>query len=245
MAERDPGARVRHRARARRGAVPRADPLRSRAQGRARDDPVHAEHHRRAAHAHRVLAVRARHVPRRLAALRPRRATASSSSKASSNHPGSDASASRSADDPFLYPPGPCPNTSTSTRRTSSPKAGVKVSGRERWFELAAVLLLSLATRRHRVERLPGRPLERAAGPELRAGQRRPRAGQPGIDARRPGADPGPAQFQPLARGVQRGELAAHRSLSPPLPTGVRPRVRGVARAGPAATTRARSRPRC
>ena len=41
-----------------------------------------------AAHPHRVLAVRARHVPRRLAALRPRRATASSSSRDCSN-PGS------------------------------------------------------------------------------------------------------------------------------------------------------------
>ena len=40
------------------------------------------------AHAHRVLAVRARDVPRRLAALRPRHATASSSSKGSSS-PGS------------------------------------------------------------------------------------------------------------------------------------------------------------
>ena len=41
-------------------------------EGRARDDPLHAEHHRRTAHPHRVLALRARHVPRRLAALRPR-----------------------------------------------------------------------------------------------------------------------------------------------------------------------------
>ena len=88
VAERDPGPRLRHRARPRRGTVPRADPLRSRAEGRARVDPLHAEHDRRAAHAHRVLAVRARHVPRRLAALRPRHATASSSSKASST-PGS------------------------------------------------------------------------------------------------------------------------------------------------------------
>ena len=55
VAERDPGARVRHRAGARRGPVPRADPVGPGPQGRARGDPVHAEHDRRTAHAHRVL----------------------------------------------------------------------------------------------------------------------------------------------------------------------------------------------
>ena len=47
LAERDPGARVRHRARARRGPLPRADPVRPGPEGGARDDPLHAEHHGR------------------------------------------------------------------------------------------------------------------------------------------------------------------------------------------------------
>ena len=72
VAQRDPGARVRHHARARRRAVPRAGAVGPGAQGRPRAHPVHAQQHRRRAHAHRVLAARARHVPRRLAALRPR-----------------------------------------------------------------------------------------------------------------------------------------------------------------------------
>ena len=64
VAERHSGARVRHGACARGGVVPRADPQRSRPQGRARGDPIPAQHDGRRAHPHRVLAVRARHAPR-------------------------------------------------------------------------------------------------------------------------------------------------------------------------------------
>ncbi len=57
---------------ARRSDRARTDPFGSGHQGRSRVDPVHAQHHRRTTHPHRVLGLRARHVPRRLAALRTR-----------------------------------------------------------------------------------------------------------------------------------------------------------------------------
>ena len=49
---------------ARRGVVPRADPLGPRAQGRSREHPLHAQLHRRCPDPHRLRAPRARHVPR-------------------------------------------------------------------------------------------------------------------------------------------------------------------------------------
>ena len=46
-----------------RGPLPRADPVGSGPEGRARDDPVHAGNNGRPAHPYRVLAARARDVP--------------------------------------------------------------------------------------------------------------------------------------------------------------------------------------
>ena len=74
VAERDPGARLRHRAR------PRPRVCSGRRSSRARGSRTASRRIRfmpsstgGVAHAHRVRAARARHVPRRLAALRPRR----------------------------------------------------------------------------------------------------------------------------------------------------------------------------
>src|SRR4051794_17486124 len=73
VAERDPRPRVRHRARVGRRPLPRADLVGSGHEGGPRDDSFHAERDRWCAHAHRMFAVRARDVPRRLAAVRARR----------------------------------------------------------------------------------------------------------------------------------------------------------------------------
>ena len=98
---------------------------------------------------------------------------------------------------------------------------------------------------RHRVERVPGREVERAPGPAVHAGEHRAQLRQPRRHARRAGPHPGPAQLQPLARGVHRRQHPARRPLRAAVPRRVPARVREVAGRGSAEQRERDSRARC
>ena len=129
----------------------------------------------------------------------------------------------------------PCPNPCTSTSPTSSASpcdatTTPRTVARDRRCAHALA-----GDARHRLERVPGREVERAAGPPLHAGQHRAQLRQSCGHARRAGPHPGPPQLQPVARGVDRGRHRARRPLRAPVPRRVPARVRGVGGRRPSA----------